>query len=174
MTQLQGCETKLGGNGTQRSMRIHDYRDLIVWQKSVDLTELVYQIVQRFPAHERYGLSAQATRAAISVASNIADGNAFQHRSQYIYYLDVARGSLYELATQLEIATRLTYISLADSPDAFSKIDSISRMLLRLRTRLRATAPSQATRPVPRSPRAKPASPRPPPAAASLTPGIAP
>jgi four helix bundle protein len=155
-------------------MRIHDYRDLIVWQKSVDLTELVYRLVKHFPPHERYGLSSQITRAAVSVASNIAEGNAFVRRAHYIHHVDLARGSLYELATQLEIATRLTYVPTGDSSAAFSMIHSISRMLLRLRTRLRASAPSPSVRPVPRSPRAKPASPRRPPAAASLTPSIAP
>lgn len=155
-------------------MRIHDYRDLIVWQKSVELSELAYRLVKAFPPHERYGLSSQITRAAISVASNVAEGNAFPRRSHYIYYVDLARGSLYELATQLEIATRLTYVTRADASTAFSLIDSISRMLLRLRTRLRTSAPSPATGPFPRSPGAKPASPRAPSAPASLTPNIAP
>jgi four helix bundle protein len=155
-------------------MRIHDYRDLIVWQKSVELTELVYQLARQFPPHERYGLSSQITRAAISVASNIAEGNAFPRRSHYIHHVDIARGSLYELATQLEIAKRLTYVPTIDASAAFSLIDSISRMLLRLRTRLRTSASAPSPRPVPRSPRAKPASLRPPPAAASLTPSIAP
>jgi four helix bundle protein len=152
-------------------MPIHDYRDLIVWQKAVDLTELVYELVRHFPAAERYGLCSQLTRAAVSVASNIAEGNAFNHRAHYVHHVDLARGSLYELATQLEIARRLTYVQPDQAARVFSLIDSISRMLYRLRTRLRACAPSAASRPIPHSPRhaSSAASPRPPPVAASLT-----
>ncbi len=143
-------------------MRVHDYRDLIVWQKAVDLTELVYQLVKDFPVAERYGLSSQLTRAAVSVASNIAEGNAFNHRAHYIHHVDMARGSLYELATQLEIARRLTYIDADNASSASSLIDSISRMLYRLRTRLQVKARGSASRPIPHSPRRPAAaSPRP-------------
>lgn len=130
-------------------MRINDYRDLIVWQKAVDLAELVYRLVKRFPVAERYGLSSQLTRAAVSVASNIAEGNAFYHRAHYIHHVDIARGSLYELATQLEIARRLTYIESDKAERAFLLINSISRMLYRLRTRLRVRAPVLAPAPFP-------------------------
>ena len=146
------------------SMRINDYRDLIVWQKAVDLAELVYRLVRQFPVAERYGLSSQITRAAVSVASNIAEGNAYYHRAHYIHHVDIARGSLYELATQLEIARRLTYIESDGAERASLLINSISRMLYRLRTRLRVRAPAPHARPIPHSPRRPAAaSPRPPP-----------
>jgi four helix bundle protein len=154
-------------------MHINDYRDLIVWQKSVDLTERVYDIVKHFPACERYGLSSQMTRAAISVASNIAEGNASSHRAQYIRYLGVARGSLFELATQVEIATRLAYIPATRAARVFTDVEAISRMLRRLQARLREGA---HPRPLPsslRRPQAA-ASRRAPKAPASLTPNIAP
>lgn len=143
-------------------MLVHDYRDLIVWQKSVDLAELVYRLVKDFPVVERYGLSSQLTRAAVSVASNIAEGNAFNHRAHYIHHVDLARGSLYELATQLEIARRLMYIDADNASHASVLINSISRMLYRLRTRLRTKAIGSKPRPIPNSPRR--------PAAASLRP----
>lgn len=143
-------------------MRVHDYRDLIVWQKSVYLTELVYRLVKEFPAVERYDLAAQLTRAAVSVASNIAEGNAFSHRAHYIHHVDIARGSLYELATQLEIARRLTYIHTDNASGASLLIDSISRMLYRLRTSLLAKPRESRGRPIPHSPRRPAAaSPRP-------------
>lgn len=143
-------------------MRVHDYRDLIVWQQSVDLTELVYRLVKDFPGVERYGLSSQLTRAAVSVASNIAEGNAFNHRAHYIHHVDMARGSLYELATQLEIARRLTYIDADNASCASSLINSISRMLYRLRTRLQVKGRDSRSRPIPYSPRRPAAaSPRP-------------
>lgn len=143
-------------------MRVHDYRDLIVWQKAVDLTELVYRLVKDFPVVERYGLSSQITRAAVSVVSNIAEGNAFNHRVHYIHHVDIARGSLYELATQLEIARRLRYMDADNASHASFLIDSISRMLYRLRTRLHAKARDDRSRPIPHSPRrSAAASPRP-------------
>lgn len=137
-------------------MRVHDYRDLIVWQKAVELSELVYRLVTQFPVVERYGLSSQLTRAAVSIASNIAEGNAFNHRAHYIRHIDIARGSLYELATQLEIARRLTYIRSDSAAPAFLLIDSISRMLYRLRTRLSVHALDSRSRPIPHSPRPPP------------------
>jgi len=154
-------------------MRVHDYRDLIVWQKSVDLTHHVYELVRRFPAEERYALSSQMRRAAISVASNIAEGNAFFHRAQYIRYLGLARGSLFELGTQIEIAARLTFIEPTDASTILVEIDSISRMLQRLSQRLRESRTPERTdsRALPASRRRAltAASPRPPPAVASLT-----
>ncbi len=157
-------------------MHIYDYRDRIVWQRSVDLTVRVYDIVNHFPPAERYGLASQMSRAAVSVASNIAEGNAFSHRAQYIRFLGFARGSLFELGTQVEIATRLTYICPSDAVRVFADIDSISRMLRRLQQRLRETAKCTNPRALPPSPRrpAAAASLRPPPAAVSLTPSIAP
>ena len=157
-------------------MHIYDYRDLIVWQRSVDLTVRVYDIVKTFPVVERYGLASQMTRASVSVASNIAEGNAFSHRAQYIRFIGFARGSLFELATQVEIATRLTFISSSDAERVFADIDSISRMLHRLQHRLRETAKSTGRRPLPSSPRrpSAAASRRAPSAPASLTPNIAP
>lgn len=149
-------------------MRVHDYRDLIVWQKSVDLTQHVYELVRRFPAEERYALSSQMRRAATSVASNIAEGNAFFHRAQYIRYLGLSRGSLFELGTQIEIAARLTYIEPTDASTILAEIDSISRMLQRLSQRLRESRTRERTdsQPLPASRRRAltAASPRPPPA----------
>ncbi|MCT4588624.1 MAG: four helix bundle protein [Carboxylicivirga sp.] len=87
------------------------YRDLIVWQKGMDLVEQVYEVSKHFPAEELYCLTQQIRRCVISVPSNIAEGYGRNHTKDYIRFLQIASGSLYELQTQLEIALRLHYIS---------------------------------------------------------------
>ncbi|MFT3740597.1 MAG: four helix bundle protein [Breznakibacter sp.] len=86
------------------------YRDLIVWQKAMDLVEFCYQVSGSFPTSEVYGLTAQMRRSAVSVPSNIAEGYGRHHSKDYARFLQMAAGSLYELQTQLEIAKRLGYL----------------------------------------------------------------
>jgi four helix bundle protein len=78
-----------------------------VWKDTVSLVEAVYRLTASFPSDERYGLTSQLRRAAISIPSNIAEGAARRSRKEYLYHLGVARGSLSELETQLIIAVRL-------------------------------------------------------------------
>jgi len=83
------------------------FRDLIAWQKAIELAKEIYRITQRMPDSERFGLISQTRRAAVSIASNIAEGNARRHRRDYIHFLVIARSSLAELETQLVIASEL-------------------------------------------------------------------
>jgi four helix bundle protein len=94
----------------QNMPRIDSHKDLIVWQKSVSLAISVYNATASFPNAERFGLSQQMRRAAISVASNIAEGSARHYRTEFVQFLYVARGSLAELETQTLIAIRLGLI----------------------------------------------------------------
>ena len=89
---------------------IKSYRDLIVWQKAMDLVEMVYQVTKGFPKEEHYGLTNQLRRAAVSVPSNIAEGQARNSTAEFRNFLSIARGSLAEVETQLLIAERLKYI----------------------------------------------------------------
>jgi len=91
-------------------MEIKSFRDLEVWQVSMTLVERTYALSETFPAAERFGLTAQVRRAAVSIPSNIAEGRARSNRS-YRYHLGVARGSEAELQTQLELAARLGFTS---------------------------------------------------------------
>ena len=91
--------------------QIKTFQDLIAWQKSMDLAMLVYRDTRTMPNEEKYGLTTQMRRAAVSVPSNIAEGYGRQSRADYIKYLRIARGSLMELMTQLELAERLGMIS---------------------------------------------------------------
>ncbi len=87
------------------------FRDLIVWQKAIDLAKTVYGTTRAMPDTERYGMTAQMRRAAVSVASNIAEGNARQTLRNYLSFLIIARGSLAELETQLIITRELKMLS---------------------------------------------------------------
>jgi four helix bundle protein len=82
---------------------IESHKDLIVWQKAITLASKVYAATRRLPAEERYGLISQLRRAAVSIPSNIAEGAARRHRSEFLQFLHIARGSLSELETQMMI-----------------------------------------------------------------------
>ena len=86
------------------------YRDLIVWQKSMNLVTLIYKLVLELPENEKYGLTPQIKRSAISIPSNIAEGYGRNYRKDYSRFLQIARGSLFENQTQLEIAINLDFI----------------------------------------------------------------
>ncbi|RKS02337.1 four helix bundle protein [Flavobacterium sp. 102] len=90
------------------------YRDLIVWQKSMSLVTLIYKLVLQLPENEKYGLTSQIKRSAISIPSNIAEGYGRNYRKDYSRFLQIARGSLFENQTQLEIAVNLDFIKADD------------------------------------------------------------
>jgi four helix bundle protein len=117
-------------------VRINSYRDLKVWQRSLDLVQAVYEVSECFPRSERFGLAAQIRRAAISVPSNIAEGHARKSTLEYLRFLSIAVASLAELETQLLIATRLGYIS-DDAKQAFLVSDEVGRMLRGIEQALR-------------------------------------
>jgi len=86
---------------------LNSHKDLIVWQKSIDLTVLIYKLTEKFPKEELYGLVMQMRRSAVSVASNIAEGRSRKTRKDFIQFLRIAYGSVAELETQLIIAQKL-------------------------------------------------------------------
>ena len=91
-------------------MEVKSYRELVVWQKAMDFAEHVYRVQRSFPAEERYGLCDQLRRAVVSVPSNIAEGRGRDSARDYAHFLALARASLNEVMTQLELATRLGYM----------------------------------------------------------------
>ena len=92
----------------------YSYRDLVVWQKGKALAVAVYRYSEQFPKHEPYRLISQVRRAAVSVASNIAEGQGRLTKGEFVQFLGHSRGSLLELLTQLEIATDLSYLTASD------------------------------------------------------------
>jgi four helix bundle protein len=117
-------------------MRIQSYRDLRVWKTAVDLTLEVYRITEAFPPSERFGLTSQLRRAAISVASNIAEGHARSTRGEDRNFLSAARGSAIEIEVQLFLAEQIGYVESPMLVKARGYCDSISRMITRLKRAL--------------------------------------
>ena len=104
------------------------FKRLIVWQRSMELTAEVYALSKRFPAEERFALTDQLRRAVVSIPSNIAEGCGRSSNKDYAHFLSIARGSLYETMTQLQIAVNLGYI--AGLPvELNGLIDEVGRML---------------------------------------------
>lgn len=110
----------------------HAYRDLLVWQRGMDLTVAIYGLTHTFPRSELYGLCSQMQRASISIPSNIAEGWGRQSRKEFKNFLSIARGSVFELETQLECAQRLRYVTAEATATAKRLLEEISRMLIAL------------------------------------------
>ena len=105
------------------------YRDLIAWQKSMKFVAEIYVATQRFPSAELYGLTSQLRRAAVSVPSNIAEGQARFSQKEFHHFLSQARGSLVEIETQRLIARELKYLASARAEDLLAKADELGRIL---------------------------------------------
>lgn len=88
-----------------------NYRDLIVWQKAMDLTAAVYQLSSQFPADERFGLVSQIRRAAVSIPSNIAEGEGRGSAKEFVHFLCIAYASLREVETQILLSVRLEFVA---------------------------------------------------------------
>ena len=108
------------------------FRDLTVWRKAKKLSLDVYRVTKKFPRDEVYGLTSQVRRAAVSVVSNIAEGQGRLTRGEFLQHLGHARGSLFELHSQLEIAAELGYIPAPEFKEIEDLIGEVRAMLLGL------------------------------------------
>ena len=120
---------------------IRYYRDLKSWQKAMDLAVESYRLSARLPRRETYGLISQITRAASSVPANIAEGNGRFTRGEYLNHLSAAHGSVTELETHVQLATRLDFLTLGACEGFLEHSAEVAAMLLALRKRLRESAP---------------------------------
>jgi four helix bundle protein len=105
------------------------FKDLIAWQKAMDLVEAVYKITEDFPKREVYSLTDQLRRAAVSIPSNIAEGQAHYSNREFTHYLRHSRGSLAEVETQMLIALRLHYLPEAAVAPILGSADELGRIL---------------------------------------------
>ena len=110
---------------------------MIVWQKSMELTNIVYKLTSTFPENERYGLTSQIRRSAVSIPSNIAEGYGRQSTKDYTRFLQIARGSLYELQTELEISKNLNFLEKYNFEKTYKVTREIEAMLQSLITKLK-------------------------------------
>ena len=116
-------------------MRPHEKLD--VWKLSVEMVTKVYEYTKAFPADERFGLTSQIRRAAVSVPANIAEGAARQHNKEFVQFLFVAQGSTSELETEILIAKKLGYLDEVRYSELYAEINTIARMLVGLTNHVR-------------------------------------
>ena len=119
-------------------MEIRSHKDLIVWQKAMDLLDEVYRLIEFLPHKEMYALSDQMRRASISILSNIAEGHRRNSTKDYLYFLFVARGSTAELDTQIEICIRRKYFSRNEAELALSLCEEVHKILNSIIAKLKA------------------------------------
>lgn len=119
---------------------ITSYRDLLVWQRSMDLAQAIYATTSRFPPAERFGLTAQMRRAAVSIPSNIAEGQSRNSTGEFLNFLGIARGSLAELETQLLLAGRLSLLPEPEQADRLQETAQVGRLLNGLMRSLRSNS----------------------------------
>ena len=120
----------------EKSEPLH-YRELVVWQKSMDLAQAIYRLTPQFPREETYGMRSQITRAAVSIPANIAEGWTRESRNEKAQFLAIAQGSLAEVETLLTLCERIGWFQPQETILARGLIDEASRMLTTMRRTLR-------------------------------------
>ena len=123
-------------------MVIRSYKDLDVWNKSMDLVVECYTLTRQFPKSEVYGLNSQIQRAAVSIPANIAEGRQRQHSREFSQHLSIASGSLAELETHVQIANRLDYLRADQIKDILDKTTEIGKMLNGVRKSIKSKSKS--------------------------------
>jgi four helix bundle protein len=113
-----------------------NFEKLDVWKKAIDLADLIYALTRCFPDEERFGLTSQIRRAAVSVSSNIAEGSSRSSRTEFARFLEIAEGSLFEVVSQSSLAVRLGFLSGEENQKVYAAADEQSRMLSGLRRHL--------------------------------------
>jgi four helix bundle protein len=116
--------------------KTQSYKDLIVWQKSIDLAKIVYRLTAKFPAEERFEIVAQMRRASISIPSNIAEGQARHTTGEFVQFISHSEGSVAELDTQLILSVELKFCESTAAAPCVELADEVRRMLNALRRRL--------------------------------------
>jgi four helix bundle protein len=124
---------------------LKSYRDLLVWQKGIDLVVVAYKATTAFPKSETYGLISQIRRAATSIPANIAEGYGRGSRKEYLQFLQIAQGSLKELETHAIISEKLLYLTPSQTKRMLAETDELGRMIGSLIRKLRSS--SSATTP---------------------------
>jgi four helix bundle protein len=122
-------------------MAVKSFRDSIAWQRAMDLSHEIYQVTRTFPKEEIFGLTNQLRRASVSIASNIAEGQGRLTQGEFLHFLGMARGSAFEVETQLEIAKREGFANVAAIERAQSIASEVVRILNAVITSLRKQKP---------------------------------
>lgn len=122
---------------------MHNFKELKVWQNAMSLTKAIYLITDQFPDKERFGLTSQIRRSAVSIPSNIAEGSGRGTDKDFVHFLHITFGSACELETQIILANELTYNSHLQTEEINNQINEIKRILIGLKKKLKANESSQ-------------------------------
>jgi len=120
--------------------KTQNYKDLVVWQKGIELAKATYRLTSKFPSEEKFGLVSQMRRATISIPSNIAGGQARHTMGEFIQFISHAEGSVAELETQLILSVELGFVNAENTKPSAVLLDDIRRMLNGLRRKLSGTS----------------------------------
>jgi len=127
----------------KEGLTMKNFKELKIWQKGIELVALVYTITTTFPEEEKYGLSAQMRRAAVSIPSNIAEGHLRKTAKDFKQFLSIARGSCAELETQIIIAHKLGFIQDDDFNKLSPKVEELSKMLSSFYSKINSNSPTR-------------------------------
>ncbi|HLW39666.1 MAG TPA: four helix bundle protein [Brumimicrobium sp.] len=116
---------------------MHQFKELKVWQKSMDLVVDIYTVTTNFPTDEKFGLTSQLRRCAVSIPSNIAEGAGRDSEKEFLYFLSIALGSSFELETQLILSQRLNLLTKQNLEDLLSLNNYVQNMIVKLRLSLK-------------------------------------
>jgi four helix bundle protein len=118
------------------SAKPQNFKDLLVWQRGMELATSIYEITRRFPSDERFGLVGQMRRCAVSIPSNLAEGQARHTTGEFVQFISHSEGSLAELETQLRLSVEIGYCGLADAEGTLASMEELRKMLNSLRRKL--------------------------------------
>ena len=124
-------------------MAVLHFRELVAWQRAMDLVVAVYSLTARFPADERFGLTNQMRRAAVSASSNIAEGSSRTSLAEFSRFIEIASGSIYELVSQAFVSKAQGFLQEKDFQALYAACEQLSKMLSGLRTYLLANRSPQ-------------------------------
>ena len=113
-------------------IKVKTYKDLIVWQKAMEMTTLLYKIIKKLPKEVTYTLSDQMRRAAISIPSNIAEGFGRNSKKEYLQFLYIANGSVCELETQLTLCVNINYLSETETQPIMDLLSEIGKIIMKI------------------------------------------
>ena len=143
---MTGCQLSVARKESRHEVQSSRYQDLVAWQKAIEFVQSVYAITSKFPQEEMFGLKSQMRRSAVSVPSNIAEGQGRASRGEFLQFLGHARGSLYELETQIVIASKLGYLRPAEQSTLLMEAQHLGRILNGLISSLKSRSGATASR----------------------------
>jgi four helix bundle protein len=126
---VTSCQLSVAGTESEYEVKTSRYQDLVAWQKAIAFVQRVYTVTSKFPQEEMFGLKSQMRRSVVSVPSNIAEGQGRASRGEFLQFLGHARGSLYELETQIVIASKLAYLSAPERDSMLMEAQHLGRIL---------------------------------------------